>query len=83
MSKKNQNPPVESAPVEVEDLPIVTALGVVRTKAGWASVYLETQGDRVVAREVLAGPDSRAVVLEKAKIEFVTRILLPKAKVSA
>lgn len=55
------------------ELPVVDALGLVKVKGGWTVVALKTQGDRVVGREVIRGPEPRAVALEAMKLEFVKR----------
>lgn len=57
------------------ELPVVDALGLVKVKGGWSVVAIKTQGDRVVGREVVRGPEPRAVALEAMKLEFVRRFI--------
>lgn len=67
-----------------ERLPIATCLGLVHIPGkGWVPMYLETQGDRVVARELLGEPGSHLQAIHKLQIELVTRFQILKQKARA
>lgn len=56
-------------------LPIVEALGLVKLPKGWSVVLIRTQGERVIEKEVLRGPEPKAVALEALRLAFVRRFL--------
>jgi hypothetical protein len=68
--------PNKKPPRDEDELPICKTVGVVQLPDGrWAAVYQETQGTRVVAKEVLTdAPCSRAAAVQKGQVEYVFRI---------
>lgn len=86
MSKLPPNAPPPKPPavkMYVDDeLPVVESLGLVRVPKGWVAVLLHSQGDRVVDREIIGEPESRAYAVERLKIEIVRRFILPSGRKS-
>jgi len=64
--------------LEASEDPVVETLGWERTSKGYVLFALKTQGNRVINREILAGPDVKGVAQERAKIEVVKRWFMPK-----
>lgn len=71
----------EKSPREVVEvkpevkLPVVESIGMQKTVKGWVVVWLRTQGDKVLEADVLTEPGSRALGMERFKIECVRRVL--------
>ncbi len=59
---------------DVDDLPEVVSMGLAKAKGGWCVLLIKTQGYEVTDAEVLAGPDPRAVAVERYKIESVRQL---------
>ena len=62
-------------PQEAAPLPEWEALGVQRQDGGRVLVLLRMRGDTLVSRKVLYGPDVRAIVNERFRVEASKRCL--------
>ena len=67
-------PPKIAREGENEDLPVVDAVGWVKQPRGWVVVHIQTQGDKVVNREVLSEPSSMASAWERMRVSVITRL---------
>lgn len=67
-------PPKAAREEENEDLPVVEAIGWVRQPRGWVVVHIQTQGDKVINREVLSEPSSMASAWERMRVSVITRL---------
>lgn len=74
-------PPKTSPPPELEsELPTTELLGWVQLPRGWAVLRVQTQGDRVIDREVLHEPDTKGISLEKMRVAFVRLFMQGRRK---
>jgi len=64
---------------EKVELPILTALGWERTAQGWVVFRVRVQGNRVIEKTVVDGPDTQMVAKERFKVAVVNNIFHPKA----
>lgn len=68
-------PSVQQKPQEAAPLPEWEALGIHKQGGGRVLVLLRMRGDTLVSRKVLYGPDVRAVINERFRIEAANRCL--------
>lgn len=86
---KDSKNPREVAPKEAkspredkdtEDLDVVGPfIGWHRTNKGWVVIMLHVQGDRVVEREIVAGPAVRLIAEHELKLAIARRLLALKS----
>lgn len=76
MTSPTKPPKAPKPPLEQDELPVVDSVGWVRTKTGWTVVFLRTQGDRVIEKEIIAPPDIRPIAHETLRRTVVHRLLL-------
>ena len=67
-------PPKSMHAENTDDLPVVDAIGWVKQPRGWVVVHIQTQGDKVVNREVLSEPSSMASAWERMRVSVITRL---------
>lgn len=72
----SQLPEEKKTTKAVEELPIVTSLGIQRVKGGWVTVLVQTQGDSVVHRELIDEPHDLAMAWERFRIASVKKIYM-------
>ncbi len=58
------------------ELPFVESLGIHKSPKGWVVVWLKTQGDKVLERDVLSEPGGRSLAMERFKIETIRRLFV-------
>lgn len=76
LPKRKPGRPPKNAPARVDgELPVVDSVGWVKQPRGWVVVYIQTQGDKVINREVLNEPTSMAIAWEKLRVSVITRLL--------
>ncbi len=72
---KIKEEPVPPTPLDLE-LPTGIALELVKVpRQGHCVLLLHLIGDRIVSKEILSGPEPRALANERLKLELVRRIL--------
>lgn len=59
-------------------LPIVESVGWTKLSQGWVVMHLWTQGDRVVRKEVIKGPEIKLIAAEALKLALVRKLLSAK-----
>jgi hypothetical protein len=67
-------PTIEAA--EPPELPIVNAIGLAKVPRGWVVVKLQTQGDRVIDKEILTEPEARVSALMDLRIAVAKNLML-------
>ncbi len=79
--KKNpKSSEAESVKPEPKELPIGDYVGLVKVTAGWTVVGIRVQGDKIIDREAISKPGSRAYALEKLKVAVVRTFLWDRKK---
>jgi hypothetical protein len=54
-----------------KDLPVVITVGITKVTRGWVVVSLETQGDKVLSKEILSqDPEPRGHAVIRAEVEL-------------
>lgn len=67
---------MKTPPLKDNTEAIITTIGPQQLSTGhWELTLVTSQGDAVTKRERLAGPDLRAVILERFKIEAERRFM--------
>lgn len=85
MAKNKPTPSVTPPPTQLEplaphdELPIVESLAFQKTKQGWVVVLITSQGLKVLDNELLSKPLPRLQALDKLKIYFAQRFLIPES----
>ena len=72
-------PPPAPAPEATqleENLPEVEMIGLSRVAKGWVLLGAVTQGMKILSTEVICGPDLKAIVLERMRVEVARRFMV-------
>lgn len=69
--------------VDPKPLPVVESLGWCYAEGGWCVVLLKTQGDKVLERDILSGPEPFTVAWERLKVDLVKHLYRGASRLKA
>jgi hypothetical protein len=60
---------------EDDELQTIVTVGIARVPRGWVVVSVETQGDKVISKEVLSvDPEPRGHAVARAEVELIKQL---------